>query len=446
MSERVLLIGAGVAGLTAGIRLAEAGLKVQIVEARDRIGGRIWTEHPPGLQAPVELGAEFVHGKVPEIWRYCRDNEIDFYEGEGTRWCTQDNKLIHCNFFQQVNNVLDRIGKFSNPDISVQDALERLPDVDSRVIERTLNYVMGFHAADPRKIGVQAIQLDSQAEERTEGDRTFRIRQGYDALLRQMKSECEELKVQISLNHIVERVDWRDDSVRVSTVAPEGPVELLADCAIVTLPLGVLQLQQGQRGYVEFTPPLRDKHDALRKLVLGHVQRVTLVFTEVFWSDTQFIGRSDLSDMQFLFSDDEFFPTWWTYEPLRVPVLTAWSPALKSDRLSGRSPEELAEIALNSLSRILHVNAAELRLRLVSAHSHNWIADPFTCGAYSYAKAAGVDGFRELAKPLGAKLYFAGEATEFTGHHATVHGAIASGERVAREVLTRVRETSVHNR
>ena len=435
MRSRVIVIGAGVAGLSAAIRLAEAGLDVQIFEARDRIGGRVWTEYSKGAAFPIERGAEFVHGKVDEIWRYQQPDRIDLYEGKGSRWCEEDGKLTICDFFEQISEVLDKVSKHSGPDISFQEFLDRLTDVQPQVRQRALNYVMGFHAGDPRQIGVQAIRLDTEAEESTEGDRTFRIRQGYGALLHLLESECTRLGVQISLNHIVQRIDWEREGVRVQTEASGTVNEVAGECAIITLPLGVLQSREGDPGHVAFVPPLQEKEHALEKLVLGHVRRVTLIFNEIFWSEAGFVRRNDLADLQFLFSNDDFFPTWWSYEPVRAPILTAWSPALKSDRLAGKSEEEVAQIALSSLSKILDVSIEDLNRRLVSAHSHDWIADPFSRGAYSYAKVGGVDCFRELAQPLGNKLYFAGEATESTGHHATVHGAIASGERAAKEVL-----------
>jgi monoamine oxidase len=441
--RRVIVVGAGVAGLSAAIRMAEAGLAVDLVEARDRIGGRVWTEHPPGIEAPVELGAEFVHGKVDEIWRYQRPGKIDLYEGLGSRWCEQDGRLAICDYFEQVNEVLGRVSKYSGPDIPFQQFLDNLGEIQPQVRQRVLNYVMGFHAADPREIGVRAIQIDSEAEERTEGDRTFRIRQGYDALLRHMQWECERLGVRISLAEVVRRIDWGGHGVRVDVGDSEKSLD--AECVVVTLPIGVLQAGPGDAGYVEFSPPLREKESALGKLVLGHVRRVTFVFDEVFWSNTELVGRNDMADLQFLFTDDDFFPTWWSYEPLRLPVLTAWSPALKSDRLAGKSTEEVIEIALTSLSKALDVKIGALRKKVVSAHSHDWITDRFTRGAYSYAKAGGADGFRELSEPLDNKLYFAGEATEFTGHHATVHGAIATGERAANEVLAHMNVASVHN-
>jgi hypothetical protein len=421
-------------------------MDVRVVEARARIGGRIWTEYPTAINAPLELGAEFVHGRVDEILRYQRRGEIDLYEGMGSRWCEQDGKLSACDFFEQVNEVLHRLYKYSGPDVSFQQFLDNLKGIPPRVRERALNYVMGFHAADPRLIGVHAIQLDTKAEERTEGDRIFRIRQGYGALLRHMESECKRLGVQISLGHAVSKVEWSGEAVRLEARNSAGSSELTADCVIVTLPLGVLQLRPGEEGYVAFDPPLQEKELALQKLVMGDVRRVILVFDEIFWSDAKVVGRTDLADLQFLFSNDEYFPTWWSYEPVRTPLLVAWSPAIKSNRLAGKTTEEAADIALNSLSKILHISIAELRRRLVSARSHDWIADPFTRGAYSYAKVGGVECFQQLAAPLANKLFFAGEATESTGHHATVHGAIASGERAATEVLAYMTSVTSHNR
>ena len=431
----VSILGAGIAGLSAALHLAQAHFQVDVIEARDRIGGRIWTIQDAALDAPIELGAEFVHGNVPQLFRYSIPGQLDFEAGKGSFWCDENGKLSICNFFDQVEDVLERMKQYKGEDISAQEFLNQQRDVDDLKKHRAIKYIKGFHAADPSDIGVSAINLDTIAEEQTNSDQTFHIRQGYGALVDYLRKQCESLGVKFHLNHTVRKVDWSHDGVRVQMTSASNLVEFASDIAIVTLPVSILQAEPQTESYVEFVPPLREKQMALDRLVLGNVLRVALVFREAFWSNASIVGRNDLVDMKFLFSDDEWFPTWWTLEPRRVPMLTAWSPATASEQLAGKHRDEVTEIARRSLARILKVSPATIEEHFVSSHYHDWISDPFSLGAYSYARVNGVNCFRELGRPLGRKLYFAGEATEFTGHHATVHGAIASADRACAEIL-----------
>ena len=134
-------------------------------------------------------------------------------------------------------------------------------------------------------------------------------------------------------------------------------------------------------------------------------------------------------------SQDESFPTWWTQHPVRRPLLTGWAAGPRGRRLSGPPEAAILEQALTSLARILPVSRRDLESLLEAHYLHDWQADPFSLGAYSYALVGGADAPAELAAPLAHTLYFAGEATESTGDNATVHGAIRTGLRAAREVL-----------
>jgi monoamine oxidase len=320
------------------------------------------------------------------------------------------------------------------PDISFQQFLDEDEQIDERTRRRALSYVMGFHGADPREASIASLAVDTRAGEEIEGDKTFRLRRGYAALVDLLRDECERMGVRFYFRHAVELVDWSKAGVRVEANHLGGRAELDADIAVITLPLGVLRMRSGESGHVEFVPSLREKAAALSGLASGRVVRISLLFSDVFWSDKKFVSRSDLANLQFLFSDDPWFPTWWTLEPKRVPTLTGWSPALNSEQFAGQTLEFIRDKALQTLSRLLNVSAAELEKKLLHAYSHDWVTDPFSRGAYSYARVGGANCFHELAQPLGEKLYFAGEATEFHGHHATVHGAISSGERVANEI------------
>jgi monoamine oxidase len=139
--------------------------------------------------------------------------------------------------------------------------------------------------------------------------------------------------------------------------------------------------------------------------------------------------------MSFLFAEDDYFPTWWTTLPFREPQITGWAPFQCAERLSGKDIAFVTQCGLQSLSRILHVRLSDLESLLEGVHFHDWQQDPFSRGAYSYGRV-GADGAQEeLAKPLLATLYFAGEATATAGSNGTVHGAIASGQRAAAEIL-----------
>jgi monoamine oxidase len=169
---------------------------------------------------------------------------------------------------------------------------------------------------------------------------------------------------------------------------------------------------------------------------MGKVVRVILCFRERFWQDLR--GTSDsrpLGKLSFLFSRDNLFPTWWTQMPDASPILTGWSPAKSAEQLAGLGKNAGIEKAIESLSSLLHVEKSEVQAQLSAAYFHDWDSDPFSRGAYSYVKVGGEGCQQTLGSPVSNTLFFAGEATDITGHNGTVHGAIASGQRAAREIL-----------
>src|SRR4051794_16188444 len=120
----VLIVGAGVAGLTAAIDLGQAGIPVVLLEARDRIGGRVFTKRVTGCEAPIELGAEFIHGKPPETWGPLQKHGKKIIEVDGDNWCVSKGKLTPCDFFSAADNILEKMDD-SEPDESFLAFLER---------------------------------------------------------------------------------------------------------------------------------------------------------------------------------------------------------------------------------------------------------------------------------------------------------------------------------
>jgi monoamine oxidase len=147
-----------------------------------------------------------------------------------------------------------------------------------------------------------------------------------------------------------------------------------------------------------------------------------MAFREAFW-EKQHPG------VAFFHSPDAPFPTFWTPLPMHAPLLTAWAGGPKAERLTGSSEEELLKKALASVRSVLKSDE-EPQAFLV----HDWQADPYARGGYSYVKVGGSGAREELAEPLEDTLFFAGEATD-TEQSGTVGGALASGIRAAREIL-----------
>ena len=439
MPSDVLIIGAGAAGLSAAIDLSRAGLRVEVLEARDRVGGRIFTRHDPNLNHPIELGAEFVHGLAREIWLPVQQHKLKVTEVDGDMWCAIDGKLQPCNFFAQADEILsamdDEFADGSKPDESFLDFLNRrFPGKSHEEAKQwATGYVSGFNAADPGLVSVRWLVESRRADEKIEGERAFHIAGGYQAFVDIFLRELKDRNVEIRLNTIVSGIKWDSGSVEIFANGPQPETRFFAASALVTLPLGVFQAT----GFVRFEPELPPaKQAALEKLAMGKVVRVTLGFRERFWQDLH--ATSDprsLADLSFLFSRDNFFPTWWTQMPEPVPIITGWAAAKPAEGLAGMSKDAVIDRAIQSLSSLLGVERSKIQSQLRAAYFHDWDSDPFSQGAYSYVKAGGEGCQRTLGSPVSNTLFFAGEATDTSGHNGTVHGAIASGQRAAREIL-----------
>ena len=439
----VVVVGAGAAGLAAAAALGRAGLSVIVLEARDRIGGRIFTQRDPVCHVPIEFGAEFIHGFPPEIWKPLEARNVRVAEVTGDPWCFRQGQLSRCDFFPQVDGILERMDA-RLPDQSFSSFLKHCcPDSESDPERReakrwALGYVSGFNAANPDRVGVHWLIEGMRADEKIEGERAFRCPNGYEDLIEIFRQELASTNARVHVDTVVRSLEWTRGHAELVACTGNESHKFTTRRVLVTLPLGVLQAPAGAEGAVIFNPSLpHTKLEALKKLEMGKVVRVTLRFRNRFW-DTIFPAASSsspLSGMSFLFSQDDWYPTWWTTLPRKLPIITGWAPARCAERLSGESRSFVVDRCLKSLARLLRVEAEELARLFEVGYFHDWQKDPFSRGAYSYG-AVGSDGAQKtLGSPIENTLFFAGEATDVTGHNGTVHGAIASGQRAAKEIL-----------
>lgn len=424
----VIVIGGGLAGLAAAERLVEAGATVTLLEARGRLGGRVYTEHPVAPGSALDLGAEWLRGEG-EFHDLLAGAGAHLVEAEGRQlvrsgsgW--RDVSELH----SKAGRLVQQADRPDLPDRPLSAALQDCCHTAELEVarEHLIRYVEGFHAADPNLLSVRWL-----AEvERTEPAEASGVRVvegaglAVEALQRSLEGRCD-----IRLQAAARSISWRPGSVEVATASGSS---LRASATIVTLPLTLLDPPGDEPAALRFSPRLDEKVGAARLLHMGPVVKVVLVFRRPFWRDI-----AELEGGQFIHSYERMLPTWWMPHSPAVPVLTGWAGGPYAARLTGKSREDTKHIAVGSLADALGLAPGEVASQLEACHFHDWAADPLSRGAYTYVGVGGSEAYRMLAAPVAGTLYFAGEATCGDGHNATMEGALRSGRRAAAELVAR---------
>jgi monoamine oxidase len=410
MTYDVIVIGGGVAGLEAAQRLGRAKKRVLVVEARERLGGRLWTRHAGGLP-PVELGAEFVHGRPQNLLRRLRAAGARLGNADGAHLIAARGKLVAAGpEFEQVMRV------FGTPrprDESMRRVIERELTGNARDLARA--YVEGMYAADVRRASAQAIMRMTDADE---DYGLHRVLDGYDRLTGHFARDLDRRGVATRLGICIERVRWRAGQVEVAGRSLVGePFTAMAKRVVVTVPLAVVDR-------IHFLPELREKRRLWRALETGNVVKVILRFSpNVPWARKSFT---------FLHGAALRVPTFWRLAPFPQQTLVGWAAGPKADALGRLSDANIVGTALASLGKMLRCRAdAELD----AAEVVNWGRDPLARGAYCVVPVGATAAQDQLALPVERTLFFAGEATDVK-NAGTIHGAMASGARAAAEITS----------
>jgi monoamine oxidase len=424
MSVDVLVVGAGMAGLAAARALHQNGYSVLVLEARDRIGGRVFSQHDPALPVAIELGAEFLQGRPPRLHAIAREARLLVCHLGGEAW-SWDTSGFSPGLRRRasIEDILERLAHASGPDRPLSAFLDTCAAQEPRLADaasQAARWVEGYDAADTDRISTRALARQARAEAAIAGDGSYRIPTGYDGVASWLAAALPANAVRLSTP--VHEVGWEPGHVAIAG--------LTARAAVLTLPVPVLR----QPETIRFSPDLPDKVEALRGLVMGSVIKLGLRFREAFWWQAP-----ELSRLGFLRTEDEVFPTWWTSYPVLAPLLIGWAGGPAADALARLPDEQIVERGMAVLARVF---GRRVGSHFEAWYLHNWQRDPWAGGAYSYVGVRGLPRQLALARPVEGTLFFAGEATELQGHHATVHGAIASGERAAREVAAALSDSA----
>ena len=420
----VVVLGAGAAGLAAARVLSRAGASAVVIEARERIGGRLYTREDAG-PVPVELGSEFVHGPAGVSFDLLRAAHTVAVDTGGAAFTFEDGELRESE--EDPFDIAARViagASLLPEDVSIDAFLATLPAGAAADRERrwTRMLVEGFDAADPQRASTRALAEEWGSGEGGQTSEQFRPLGGYAHLMRTLHDALDPALVHVRLESPAHTVHRDERGVTVEARTPAGaPLSVRARAAIVTLPAGVLNADD-----VRFVPELpRQLRDALSSIVMGPVRKLVLRFRTAFWERLH-DGR--FRDAAFFHNPGAHFPTFWTQ------LLVAWAGGPKADTLANRDEPGLIALALDDL-RVLFGSDADPAAELVAAYTHDWQRDPYARGAYSYIAVGGTAARAQLAAPVDGVLFFAGEATAPASEAGTVAGALQSGERAAREAL-----------
>ncbi len=414
-AKSVLVVGAGMAGLSAARSLTDAGWPVRVIEARDRIGGRVYTNRDWGV--PVEMGASWTNGTSDDpVMQLAQKAQAQLVPTDYYGWAklAVDPQLQPLQYAPKtwrkfVERARDQVdGGSLGAAVDAAATSAELSDADRAQLAFYLTTEI------ENEYGADANQLSAKTfddGEYTEGEQDV-IPSGYDALPRLLANGLE-----IVLNTPVTAIVRRDHSVVVEAGSRsfEGPA------AIVTVPLGVLK-----SGAITFDPPLPDGHArAVNALGFGVLSKSYFRFSRRTWN-------VENAFYQFIGSQPGLWSQWFTLPSAAGPIVLAFNAGERGRSVESSSPKDLMTSALPTARQLFgDVSPVEVR-------TSSWTVDPYARGTYSFhAPGSGLEDRRRLQEPIDDRLYLAGEAVG-VNNPATVTGAVVSGRYAAGQLMHRL--------
>jgi monoamine oxidase len=420
-----IVIGAGASGLAAARTLQTAKQSVLILEARDRLGGRVHTNYDFATH-PIECGAEYIQGEKVSTWKWVRRygmKTIPTFAKDDRQFMYVNHELLSfkqwsvlpgmefLDFRSLTNNGLYQLLtdwiRSGKPDLSLAEFLSRHQISLSPELYRIADhYVSASAAIDLDQLGVYGMMELTYDD----GDRFFRLKDGYTQLLQKFAAGLP-----IRYQTPVTRIRWNTTGVEIQTETGT----YTAKQAVITLPLALLQ-----QNAVTFEPELPEtKLNAIHGLGSGAITKLILKFDQPFWDRKQEVFLTTLDTQM-------WWQPGWGHNNEQA-ILTAYTGAKGAEKLSSLGSNGAIQAGLQDLEKMFGVQLSD---RLRDALFVDWQADPYARMAYSYVPVNGAGLRHQLARPIDQILFFAGEATHLT-RASLVHGALESGIRAAHEIL-----------
>jgi len=428
-----IVVGAGLAGITAARLLQDQGRTVVVLEARDRVGGRMHTARDGRI---TDLGASWIHGIAGSpvaaaaealgmpameftVGGYQPDSRpIAYYAADGRRLSDAAAARFAADVHELDAALADVIAD-SAPDASYRDvteqALSTRPWDDDRM-QRVREY-LEHRAEEQYGVRIEDLAAHGLDDDAIEGDEVVFPR-GYDELPTRLAEGLD-----IRFGHVVSRVEWtegaRTEGARVSAAGKR----FTADVVVLTVPVGVLK-----SGELELVPALPESNaGALARLEMNAFEKVVLRFPRSFWDEGVYAIRQQGAQ-------GRWWHSWYDLTPLHgEPTLLTFAAGPAARTIRDWDDERVADDVMRQLRRLFGAGIPAP----VGVHRTAWQDDPFARGSYAYMTVGATTADHDdLADPIGGVLHIAGEAT-WTDDPATVAAAMLSGHRAAERILGR---------
>lgn len=410
--------------------LSAAGLKVQVLEARNRIGGRIHTIAQP-LSNGVEAGAEFIHGNLPTTLQFLEEAGIqklplqgEVYQVTGGEW-KQEN-----DFFKNAELVVSKLKELQQDQSIATFLTEHFGEEKYAGLRQSLtSYIEGYYSGEPTKVSA----LSFLEEWMSEDEQQYRPTDSYGKMIDYLADTCKRSGAIIQLSTVVKEVRWQKGQVEVFDTLHRS---YITHKVVVTVPLGVWSAEENAAGAINYNPAIPAKTEAAKQMGFGAAIKVLLDFKDAFWEAAEVSEQTgvNVSDFHMVLTDMPI-TTWWTQLPRRSTLLTGWLSGPKAEAMKNEDDRFVVQKALESLAVIFNVEIQILREKLQWSKVCNWTTDSFTRGSYSYSTLQTDAARKTLLEPVENTLFFAGEALYEGPEMGTVEAALTSGRSVASKIL-----------